>query len=46
MGKQKNLVIVRSVLEEGLSVTAAATKYGASHQWIYALSVEYGSKEV
>ncbi|GAA3691862.1 hypothetical protein GCM10022377_00250 [Zhihengliuella alba] len=46
MGKQKNLVIVRSVLQQALSVTAAATKYSVSRQWVYALSVEYCSNKL
>lgn len=37
----RHLVIVRSVRDQGLSVTQAATRYGVSRQWVYTLLSRY-----
>jgi transposase InsO family protein len=42
--KDKNLVIVRSVLDQGLSVKAAAQKFKVSPQWINTLIRRYQVK--
>jgi len=39
--KDKNLVIVRSVLDQGMTVKAAATKFGTSPQWVNTLIRRY-----
>ena len=39
--KNRNLVIVRSVLDQRLTVGQAARKYGLSRQWIYELIRRY-----
>lgn len=39
--KPKNLLIVRSVTEQGLSHAEAATKYGVTRQWVHALVTRY-----
>jgi len=39
--KEKNLVIVRSVLDQGMTVKTAATKFGTSPQWINTLIRRY-----
>ncbi|WP_344685997.1 IS481 family transposase, partial [Actinocorallia glomerata] len=41
MGKHKNLVIVKAVIEQGLSVSQTARKYGISRQWVYTLLHRY-----
>ncbi|MDS2173699.1 helix-turn-helix domain-containing protein [Nesterenkonia sp. CL21] len=41
MGKHKNLVIVKAVIEQGLSVSQTARKYGISRQWVYTLLRRY-----
>ncbi len=42
MGSQnKNLVIIRAVTEQGMSVSAAAKRFHVSRQWIYVLLDRY-----
>ena len=42
MGTQKrNMLIVRSVIDQGMSVVTAAKKCGVSRQWIYTLLHRY-----
>lgn len=40
---QKNLVIVRSVVDQGLTITQAAAKFGVSRQWVHRLVQRYQS---
>lgn len=39
--KPKNLLIVKSVTEQGLTHAEAATKYGATRQWVHTLVTRY-----
>ena len=39
--KDKHLVIVRSVLQQGLTPAAAAARYGVSRQWVHTLLNRY-----
>ena len=39
--KDKHLVIVRSVLQQGLTPAAAAARYGVSRQWVHELLNRY-----
>ena len=39
--KGKNLVIARAVVEQGLTPTEAATRYGVSRQWVHTLVRRY-----
>ncbi|WP_282073032.1 helix-turn-helix domain-containing protein, partial [Janibacter hoylei] len=39
--REKNLVIVRSVLDQGLTATQAAARYGVSRQWVHTLIRRY-----
>ena len=41
MRNHKNLVIVRSILDQGLTVSEAAEKFAVSRQWIYVLKDRY-----
>lgn len=38
---EKNLVIVRSVVDQGLAVAQAAARFGVSRQWVHALVRRY-----
>lgn len=40
---QKNLVIARSVVDQGLTVAQAAAKFGVSRQWVHQLVQRYRS---
>lgn len=40
----KNLVIVRSVVHQGLSPTQAATRFGVSRQWVHTLLRRYEAR--
>ncbi|WP_344724968.1 IS481 family transposase, partial [Agrococcus terreus] len=40
---QKNLVIARSVVDQGLSIAQAAAKFGVSRQWVHQLVQRYRS---
>lgn len=39
--RDKNLVIVRSVLDQGLSIAEAAARFSVSRQWIHVLLTRY-----
>jgi transposase InsO family protein len=39
--RDKNLVIVRAVVDQGLTVAQAASRFGVTRQWIYALIQRY-----
>ncbi|GAA5159008.1 hypothetical protein GCM10011366_07670 [Ornithinimicrobium tianjinense] len=39
--RDKNLVIVRSVLDQGLSAAQAAGRFGVSRQWVHVLLRRY-----
>lgn len=39
--KDKNLVIVRAVTEQGMTQAQAAAKYGVSRQWVHTLLTRY-----
>lgn len=39
--REKNLVIVRSVLDQGLSATQAAQRFGVTRQWVHTLIRRY-----
>lgn len=39
--KNKNLVIVRAVTEQGLSNAQAAARFGVTRQWVHTLVVRY-----
>lgn len=41
MTREKNLVIVRSVVDQGLAVAQAAARFGVSRQWVHALVRRY-----
>ena len=42
--KPRNLVIVRAIRHQGLSITEAATRYGVSRQWIHTLLTRYDTE--
>ncbi|MFC7465628.1 helix-turn-helix domain-containing protein [Brachybacterium sp. GCM10030252] len=39
--KDKNLLIVRAVTEQGLTHAQAAARYGTSRQWVHTLVLRY-----
>jgi transposase InsO family protein len=41
MGIERNHVIIKAVLEQGMSVSAAAARFKVSRQWIYVLLERY-----
>lgn len=41
MSRQRNLVIVRSVRDQGMSVAQSARKFNVSRQWVYTLLARY-----
>ena len=41
MSTQRNIVIARSVIDQGLTTTQAAEKFGISRQWVHVLVTRY-----
>ncbi len=39
--RDKNLVIVRSVLDQGLSIAESAARFSVSRQWVHVLLTRY-----
>ena len=42
MSTQRNIVIARSVIDQGLTTTQAAEKFGISRQWVHVLVTRDG----